>query len=173
MIEQVLIKNYKSIRDLSLPLNRLNVLIGSNGAGKSNFISFFELIKAIYEQRFGSYTLSKGGIDNLLYHGRKKSASIEGLIDFDNTNAFFFEIKPAQSNKGYLENTGDYFNCYQSKIKDYSQWNKTLWDSAVEESSLAYNTKWRAAYLRTYLKSFMVYHFTIQASLLLCVVTAT
>ena len=60
MIEQVLIKNYKSIRDLSLPLNRLNVLIGSNGAGKSNFISFFELIKAIYEQRFGSYTLSKG-----------------------------------------------------------------------------------------------------------------
>lgn len=29
----------------------------------------------------------------------------------------------------------------------------------MEESSLAYNTKWRAAYLRTYLKSFMVYHF--------------
>ena len=39
MIEQVLIENYKSIKDLSLPLNRLNVLIGSNGAGKSNFIS--------------------------------------------------------------------------------------------------------------------------------------
>ena len=52
MIEQVVIKNYKSIRDLSLPLNRLNVLIGSNGVGKSNFISFFELTKAIYEQRF-------------------------------------------------------------------------------------------------------------------------
>lgn len=33
MIEQVLIENYKSIKDLSLPLNRLNVLIGSNGAG--------------------------------------------------------------------------------------------------------------------------------------------
>ena len=43
MKEQVLIKNYKSIRDLSLPLNRLNVLIGSNGASKSNFISIFEL----------------------------------------------------------------------------------------------------------------------------------
>ena len=61
MIEQVLIENYKSIKDLSLPLNRLNVLNGSNGAGKSNFFSFFELTKAIYEQRFGSYTLSKGG----------------------------------------------------------------------------------------------------------------
>ena len=100
MIEQVAIKNYKSIKELQLPLNRLNVLIGSNGAGKSNFISFFELTKAIYEQRFGSYTLAKGGIDSLLYRGRKISPSMQGLLDFDNTNAFFYEIKPAQSNKG-------------------------------------------------------------------------
>lgn len=89
MIEQVLIKNYKSIRDLTLPLHSLNVLIGSNGAGKSNFISFFELVKSIYEQRLGSYTLAKGGIDNLLYQGRKVSDSIKGLLDFDDTNAFF------------------------------------------------------------------------------------
>ena len=102
MIEQVIIKNYKSIRDLTLPLNKLNVLIGSNGAGKSNFISFFELTKAIYEQRLGSYTLAKGGIDNLLYRGRKISPSMQGLLDFENTNAFFYEIKPAQSNKGYI-----------------------------------------------------------------------
>lgn len=45
----------------------------------------------------------KGGIDNLLRQGRKVSPSIQGLIDFDNTNAFFFEIKPSQSNKGYIE----------------------------------------------------------------------
>ena len=108
---------------MSLPLNRLNVLIGSNGAGKSNFISFFELTKAIYEQRFGSYTLSKGGIDNLLRQGRKVSPSIQGLIDFDNTNAFFFEIKPSQSNKGYIEKTGDFFNNYHKAGKNYSQWN--------------------------------------------------
>lgn len=159
MIEQVVIQNYKSIKDLSLPLNRLNVLIGSNGAGKSNFISFFELTKAIYEQRFGSYTLSKGGIDNLLRQGRKVSPSIQGLIDFDNTNAFFFEIKPSQSNKGYIEKTGDYFNNFHKQEKDYSKWNKTIWDSAVEESSLKDNPRWRAAYLRKYLGSFTVYHF--------------
>lgn len=159
MIEQVLIENYKSIKDLSLPLNRLNVLIGSNGAGKSNFISFFELTKAIYEQRFGSYTLSKGGIDNLLRQGRRVSPSIQGLIDFDNTNAFFFEIKPSQSNKGYIEKTGDFFNNCHKPGKDYSQWNRTIWDSAVEESSLKDNKRWRTAYLRKYLGSFTVYHF--------------
>lgn len=73
MIEQVVIKNYKSIKDLTLPLNAINVLIGSNGAGKSNFISFFELTKAIFKQQFGAFTLEKGGIDNLLYQGRKHS----------------------------------------------------------------------------------------------------
>ena len=125
MIEQVEINNYKSIRELKLPLNRLNILIGSNGAGKSNFVSFFELTKAIYEQRFGSYTLSKGGIDNLLYHGRKGSTFINGLIDFDNTFAFFFELKPSQSNKGYIETIGDYLNDNADKNKIYSYCHKT------------------------------------------------
>ena len=159
MIEQVEIKNYKSIKKLVLPLNKLNVLIGSNGAGKSNFISFFELTKAIYEQRFGSYTLSKGGIDNLLYQGRKVSSFIEGLLDFDNNNAFFYEIKPAQSNKGYIEKTGDCFNNQHKPGKNYAEWNQTLWDSAVEESSLMQNPRWKAGYLKKYLSSFVVYHF--------------
>lgn len=159
MIEQVIIKNYKSIRDLTLPLNKLNVLIGSNGAGKSNFISFFELTKAIYEQRFGSYTLAKGGIDNLLYRGRKISPSMQGLLDFENTNAFFYEIKPAQSNKGYIEKTGDYFNTNHYSEKKYVKWNLRLWDNAVEESSLIQKPQWRAGYLRKYLSSFTIYHF--------------
>lgn len=159
MIEQVVIKNFKSIRDLTLPLHRLNVLIGTNGVGKSNFISFFELTKALFEQRFGNYTLAKGGIDNLLYHGRKGSEFMEGLIDFDNTNAFFFRLKPAQSNKGYIESIGDYFNGNHTKEKIYSYWHKKDWDNAVEESSLMNNNKWRASHLNKQLGSFTVYHF--------------
>lgn len=160
MIENVIIKNFKSIKDLELPLTRLNVLIGSNGVGKSNFISFFEMTKAIFEQRFGSYTLEKGGIDNLLYRGRKVSKDISGLIDFDNTNAFFFTLKPSQSNKGYIDNTGDYFNKTKEITKDYSrQWDKSLWDSAVEESNLQERADGRAYYLKSYLSSFAVYHF--------------
>ena len=45
------------------------------------------------------------------------------------------------------------------KFEDYTEWNKTLWDSAVEESSLIQNLKWRAGYLKKYLSSFTVYHF--------------
>ena len=160
MIENVIIKNFKSIRDLKLPLTNLNVLIGSNGVGKSNFISFFEMAKAIFEQRFGSYTLEKGGINNLLYRGRKISKEIYGLMDFKNTNAFFFTLKPAQSNKGYIDNTGDFFNKRGESTKDYlGQWHRTFWDSAVEESNLMGKMYGRAYYLNSYLRSFTIYHF--------------
>lgn len=160
MIEKIVIKNFKSIRDMDLPLTNLNVLIGSNGVGKSNFISFFELAKAIYEKRFGGYTLAKGGIDNLLYRGRKVSGEIYGLMDFDNTNAFFFTLKPARSNKGYIENTGDYFNALEECTKDYSgRWHRNIWDTAVEESSLMEKKYGRAYFLNSYLRSFTVYHF--------------
>ena len=166
MIENVIIKNFKSIRDLELPLTNLNVLIGSNGVGKSNFISFFEMTKAIFEQRFGSYTLEKGGIDNLLYRGRKVSKEIFGLMDFKNTNAFFFTLKPTQSNKGYIDNTGDFFNKRGERTKDYiGQWHRTFWDSAVEESNLMGKMSGRAYYLNSYLRSFTIYHFHDTSSL--------
>ena len=52
MIEQIFIENYKSMRKAEIPLRNLNVLIGSNGAGKSNFISFFEMVQKMLYQQF-------------------------------------------------------------------------------------------------------------------------
>lgn len=54
MIERISIHNFKSIQDGDIRLRNLNVLIGSNGVGKSNFISFFELLKALLNQRLGN-----------------------------------------------------------------------------------------------------------------------
>lgn len=44
MINEIQIENFKSIRELKLPLKQINILIGANGAGKSNFISYFKLL---------------------------------------------------------------------------------------------------------------------------------
>ncbi len=159
MIEVIQIKNYKSIEDISLKLNKINVLIGSNGAGKSNFISFFELIKSILNQKLGQYTLEKGGIDTLLHHGRKVSESFYGLLDFDNTNALSFRISPTQQNKGYIEFLKDYYNGHKDTAKNYYLWHSKDWDNAVEESNLINETELRASYLQGHLSSFTVYHF--------------
>ena len=47
-IHSISIKNFKSIRQLDdFELQDINILIGSNGAGKSNFISFFKFLNQI------------------------------------------------------------------------------------------------------------------------------
>ena len=43
---------WKSIRDAKIELRPLNVLIGANGAGKSNLISFFKFINEMMGGRF-------------------------------------------------------------------------------------------------------------------------
>ncbi|WP_238989503.1 AAA family ATPase [Alistipes communis] len=40
MLDNIKITGYKSIKDLNLDLKPINILIGSNGVGKTNFISF-------------------------------------------------------------------------------------------------------------------------------------
>ncbi len=159
MIEQIGIRNYKSIREALIPLRKINILIGENGAGKSNFITFFELVKSLYDQRLGAYMLSNGGMNAQLYCGLKYSKSIEGLIDYDNKNAFFFTLSPGVGDKAYIEETGDYFNAKEIESKDYISWNKMIWDKVVEESEIADKKDYRAKYIRNLLKSFIVYHF--------------
>lgn len=159
MIQAVKIQGFKSIKNLSLQLRNLTVLIGSNGVGKSNFISFFELTKAIFQQNLGRYIMDNGGINTLLYKGRKVTEQVLGLLDFDNVNAFEFILRPGQSGKGYINRTSDYFNKNSDNTKNYSLWHHKVWDTNVEESALSTNTLWRAGYLKKYLQDFTVYHF--------------
>ena len=42
---------WKSIRDAKIELRPLNVLIGANGAGKSNLVSFFKLMNEMMGRR--------------------------------------------------------------------------------------------------------------------------
>jgi signal recognition particle GTPase len=50
-LKQITIKGFKSIRELeSFPLSSLNILIGANGSGKTNFISAFRLLNQIVEE---------------------------------------------------------------------------------------------------------------------------
>lgn len=160
MIERISISNYKSIKYAEIDLKMINILIGPNGAGKSNFISFFELTRHMLEQRLGSYLLEHGGIDSMLYRGRKNSDSISALIDFENCNAFVFKLKPTQGPKAYIEYSKDFFNNRNLSDKKYEEtWNVRTWDVNAEESAILTNPQWRAGYIRNFLKSFTVYHF--------------
>jgi predicted ATPase len=42
-LSRIKIKGFKSIKELDLDMKPINVLIGANGSGKSNFVSVFNL----------------------------------------------------------------------------------------------------------------------------------
>ena len=73
---RVVIKGYKSIKACDIKLNDINVLIGSNGAGKSNFVSAFELYENILKQEMNLYA-SRKGINSLFRMGIKVTDNIK------------------------------------------------------------------------------------------------
>ncbi len=75
-VDKITIQGYKSIKSLeNFELKNLNILIGANGVGKSNFISAFRLLNEMYNKRLQLYTQSKS-LDNFLYFGRKHTEKI-------------------------------------------------------------------------------------------------
>jgi predicted ATPase len=81
-LERIEITGYKSIRELQLDLEPLNVLIGANGAGKSNLISVFQLLNEIVRENLSRYVVQAGGADAFLYYGRKTTDQIELILTF-------------------------------------------------------------------------------------------
>src|SRR5207253_8526686 len=60
----------------------LNVLIGANGAGKSNLISFFRLLHELAVERLQLFVAKSGGADTLLHNGAKNTPSLEAELAF-------------------------------------------------------------------------------------------
>ncbi|MBD2215043.1 AAA family ATPase [Nostoc linckia FACHB-104] len=42
-LSRIVLRGFKSIAQYDLELDKINILIGANGAGKSNFIDFFRI----------------------------------------------------------------------------------------------------------------------------------
>ncbi len=61
MIEHIEIKGYKSIKEAKIDLLPINILIGGNGSGKSNFVSYFEFLDCLYNKRLQEYVGLRGG----------------------------------------------------------------------------------------------------------------
>lgn len=82
-LDQISIKGFKSIRELvDFPLGPLNVLIGANGAGKTNFISFFNLLNQIVQNNLQVTIAQSGGANSFLYFGQKKTSEIKIRLVF-------------------------------------------------------------------------------------------
>jgi len=156
MINKIKIKGYKSIRELDLELRPINVFIGSNGVGKSNFISFFKLINIIYEQRLENYSLIQGA-NNLLHFGRRATPQLKAYIEFDEKNAYQFSLQSTNDDKLFIVEEYTGFNT----LKDYSRggWKWNTIGTNIKESIIKEYNSGIPAWVNLYLKSFKIYHF--------------
>ncbi|HTA67076.1 MAG TPA: AAA family ATPase [Bryobacteraceae bacterium] len=98
-IQKLTIEGFKSIRKLEdFELRSLNVLIGANGAGKSNFVSFFRLLRELIEQRLQVAVATEGGADACLYLGPKITQRFVAKLYFG-YKGYEFALVPTIDNR--------------------------------------------------------------------------
>jgi predicted ATPase len=93
-LRQVTIRGFKSIESLNdFPLQDLNVLIGANGAGKTNFVDFFRLLRAMSEEGLQKFVNDQGNADGFFFLGPKHTPEIHVHLELD-WNIYEFTLTP-------------------------------------------------------------------------------
>ena len=86
-LNSITIRGYRSIKDATLELRPLNVLIGANGAGKSNLISFFKMMNEMMAERLQQHVASTGHATSNLHFGPKVTPQLEAELTFETDTA--------------------------------------------------------------------------------------
>jgi predicted ATPase len=142
-ISRLVLRGYKSIADCDLTMGRLNVLIGANGAGKSNFIGFFRLMTRLLDRQLQIAVGVAGGPDALLHFGRKKTEQLTAELYFGN-NGYRFTLKPTRDNRMVFANEALWWNMkgdhhassghFETEFKDKGK-HSGIWDYVVPAMS--------------------------------------
>lgn len=96
-LSRMRISGFKSLKSCDISFDKINVLIGSNGAGKSNFISAFSLLQNILSKNLQVFT-AQSGVNTLFYKGRKVTDEIAFEVYFGN-NSYGFNLVPTDDNR--------------------------------------------------------------------------
>lgn len=86
MLRRVALKGFKSIKEMDLELRDLNILIGANGAGKSNLVSFFKMLNEMMGGRLQEYIGMSGRAQSILRFGPKETPQMEARLEFEVDN---------------------------------------------------------------------------------------
>ena len=153
-VNSLTVTGYKSIRELrDFALNNLNVLIGANGAGKSNFINLFRLLNEMYEQQLQIYVQKQGGPDALLHFGRNTSERLHAEFYFAN-NGYKFDLVPTADNRLVFEQEQSWFAGVYRPTSSAKVLGRGHTESALKDAADAYSP-----YVRDAVSNWRVYHF--------------
>ena len=139
-LREVTIKGYKSIafdNPVTLKLGDVSILLGANGAGKSNIISFFRMLSYMMSKSFGRYVEMAGTANSLLHYGAKKTPVMSGTLTFmTNNSENTYQFSLANATPDRLIITEERINWHRNgEAKPY----EIFLETNFKESSLAEN----------------------------------
>lgn len=117
-LDKITIKGFKSIKALDdFALNKLNVFIGANGAGKSNFIEVFRMLRAALElnlpnlqnANLQSYFTAGGGFRDYLYNGTGENNNISVELMFGE-NGYKLELSQTANSSVMIQDEERYWS---------------------------------------------------------------
>jgi len=148
-MDYIQIEGYKSIKNQRVDLSPVNILIGANGSGKSNFISFFDFLNRLYNRELQEYVALIGGADKLLHKGQKITNSISFKVEFDEgQNGYSAVLK--SGNAGFIF-TEEKLYYQQDSGKEIGNYEK--------EAKIKTLGSLRSKYIVNYLDRLRMYHF--------------
>jgi len=149
MMDYIKILGFKSIKEIDLELKPINILIGANGSGKSNFISFFEFLNNLYDKKLAEYIALKGGEDKILHKGSKITSHLNFEVSFNNEiNGYSAEL--------IFGEEGLIFKNEFLIYKGGKGWNISTYRN---EANIKNTDNFRAPYVKKYLNRLKKYHF--------------
>jgi predicted ATPase len=153
-LTRIQVRGFRSIREADLEIGPLNVLVGANGAGKSNFISLFTLIHCLAQRELASYVASHGGMNDILYYGLKTTSTLY-LKLYLQPNEYECELSADPSGQAY-------FKFERGSYHDYNA-NFEMGSGHTESNLTSYKDNSRYVNIRKAIANSMVswkkYHF--------------
>src|SRR4051794_14207386 len=72
MLSGIVVEGYRSLRNIRVPLGRLNVIVGPNGSGKTNLYRSLLLLSEAASGRLARALADEGGMPSVLWAGERK-----------------------------------------------------------------------------------------------------
>lgn len=75
-VQSLSVEGFRSIRDLTVEFDAVNVITGPNGCGKSNLFNAFKLVKASVQGRLSEEIAGAGGLESIMWAGRRPDGPV-------------------------------------------------------------------------------------------------
>jgi predicted ATPase len=132
-LDTITIKGFKSIKELTeFKPGRLNVLVGANGAGKSNLVDFFRMLRAMADGGFQKFITNAGGADGFFFNGPKETKAIFAHLKFG-YNEYRFSLNSTVRGEMFIDQEATLYTGVEAPDWKY-------WGGSREES---YLPEWR------------------------------